>query len=445
MAYRHGNYDFVIDSSFTPFTMQEMLVPFAAYKEAYEKDEAAYIDLRKQADKFKYLSETLPENSEAKQLYEEYANRLNTAAQDFSTHGRGMSNMRDLFNLKADYEGTIGMLDKADTNLQKELELRRQMSAKDPSILWSTPTESLNIDSYLYGKRPNDFGISGDALYAAGAQAAQAASKRKFIYNDQETTLGGYFYDIVKKLGYGPEAVAKFRSDMESIPELKAQYDNIVKSYNLENNLTGDSRGAADTQIIRGMIDGMLYSEEHSQQRDYDMLTASEQKSLDLQRENMNRQAAASGLFWDENSKSYKYDITKDPSKAPDLWMYDIDPKTGQIKGYSNAYINAVKKGVVSGGKPTTPKNNNRKAKPNVFIGTDGQVKQITTKDGKLLGTYITYADAVSKYPAISKYVGEDNDLYDYFETNTGVNIIANGSNSSQNTNVTGSNMQLGE
>lgn len=445
MAYRHGNYDFVIDSSFTPFTMQEMLVPFTAYKEAAERDEAAYIDLQDKADKFKYLSETLPEGSDARTIYEGYANQLQADAQDFLRNGVSMNNRRSLTNLKRNYSGTIGMLDKADASLQKELELRRQMSAKDPSILWSTPTENLNIDSYLYGKRPSNFGISGDALYTAGAQAAQAASKRKFIYNDQETTLGGYFYDIVKKLGYGPEAVAKFMNDMESIPELKAQYDNIVKSYNLENNLTGDSRGAADTQIIRGMIDGMLYSEEHSQQRNYDKLTASEQESLDLQRENMNRQAAASGLFWDENTKSYKYDITKDPSKAPDLWMYDIDPKTGQIKGYSNAYINAIKKGVVSGGKPTTPKNNNRKAKPNVFVGTDGQIKQVTTKDGKLLGTYITYADAVSKYPAISKYVGEDSDLYDYFETNAGVNIIANGSNSSQNTNVTGSNMQLGE
>ena len=73
-GYRRNNYDFVIDSSFQPFSMQEMLTPFMMYKDAYEKSEAAFEDLTSKADKFKYLSETLPEGSKSRQLYEGYAN-----------------------------------------------------------------------------------------------------------------------------------------------------------------------------------------------------------------------------------------------------------------------------------------------------------------------------------------------------------------------------------
>ena len=69
-----GNYSYVIDSTFQPFSMQEMLVPFTAYKEAFEKTEEAYTDLSDKSDKFKYLSETLPEGSKARALYEGYAN-----------------------------------------------------------------------------------------------------------------------------------------------------------------------------------------------------------------------------------------------------------------------------------------------------------------------------------------------------------------------------------
>ena len=36
-----ANYSFVIDSSFKPFSMQEMLVPFQMYKDTFEKTEDA--------------------------------------------------------------------------------------------------------------------------------------------------------------------------------------------------------------------------------------------------------------------------------------------------------------------------------------------------------------------------------------------------------------------
>ena len=39
-----ANYAFVVDNSFQPFSMQEMLVPFSAYKDAYEKSEEQYND-----------------------------------------------------------------------------------------------------------------------------------------------------------------------------------------------------------------------------------------------------------------------------------------------------------------------------------------------------------------------------------------------------------------
>jgi hypothetical protein len=65
----YNNYSFVIDSSFQPFTMQEMLTPFLMYKEAFEKSEEAYNDLTNKADKFKYLADNLDPNSKAAQIY----------------------------------------------------------------------------------------------------------------------------------------------------------------------------------------------------------------------------------------------------------------------------------------------------------------------------------------------------------------------------------------
>ena len=54
----YNNYRYTIDSTFQPFSMQEMLTPFVMYKNEFEKSEEAYNDLTNKSDEFKYLSET---------------------------------------------------------------------------------------------------------------------------------------------------------------------------------------------------------------------------------------------------------------------------------------------------------------------------------------------------------------------------------------------------
>ena len=142
---RHGytDYSYVIDSSFQPFSMQEMLTPFVMYKDAYEKDDEAYNELSQKAGDFKYLADTLPEGSKAKAIYEGYANELQSQADDFSRNGLSMSNRRALSNLKRRYSSEIGRLEKANAAMEEERKLRR--ANKDTSMLYAT--DNLNIDS----------------------------------------------------------------------------------------------------------------------------------------------------------------------------------------------------------------------------------------------------------------------------------------------------------
>ena len=316
MPYRRNNYDFVIDSSFTPFTMQEMLVPFMAYKDAFEKSEEAYTDLTTKADKFKYLASNLDPNSEAAKIYNGYANDLKAQAEDLANNGLSMGNRSALTNLKRRYQGEIGRLVDADIELKKEKELRRQMSAKDPSMLWAA--DNLTIDNYLDGNTPNLYGISGTELYTKAAAASQAASKRQFSVNGESKTLGGYYYDYVQKMGYNPDTIAKFRSDMSAIPELQQAADDILKANGVTDNLTGRALEQAKQQVINGMIDGAVYSESHNPQRNLGVMTAAEadasargwasERRADKQ---MELSALASGYKREGNK------WVEDPSAAP--------------------------------------------------------------------------------------------------------------------------------
>lgn len=332
-----ANYAFVVDNSFQPFSMQEMLVPFSAYKDAYEKSEEQYNDLSDKSDKFKYLSETLPEGSKARKLYEGYANDLARQAEDLAHNGLSMSNRRALTSLRRRYQGEIGRLLQADEAMREEKKLRRSLSAQDSSMLYAI--DNLDIDSFLDGESPNLYNISGNELYTRGAAAGKAASSRVFSAGDAGSTLNGYYRDYVQKMGYSRDTIQKFYQDMSAIPELQMAADAILEERGVNQNLTGHNLQRARQSVINGMIDGAIYQENHNPQRDLGVLTETEKQQMDLTRRGQNISLASQGLTYDENTGTISYDPTKDPSlqKASAIAQAKVS-SAGKKTGSGTAY-----------------------------------------------------------------------------------------------------------
>ena len=300
-----ANYNYIVDASFQPFSMQEMLVPFTAYKEAFEKSEDAY-DKLSEADDFKYLSKTLPEGSAARALYEGYANDLHSQAEDLAQNGLTMGNRRALTSLKRRYRGEIGQLVKADEALKEEKKLRQTLNAQDPERLYAT--DNLSIDDFLEGKNPNLYSISGKDLYARGAQAAKAYSSRLFNTGEGPKTLGGYYIDWIQRNGTSPESIAAFRENMKSIPEMYNAYKSILKETGVDKNLSGYSLERAEASVLNGMTDGFVYQEIHNPQRNLGVMTAAEQANYNLEVEKV--QAAKKAAKAKLNAQGEKNDRT---------------------------------------------------------------------------------------------------------------------------------------
>lgn len=328
-----ADYTYVVDNSFQPFSMQEMLIPFTAYKDAFEKTEEAYNDLSDKSDKFKYLSETLPEGSKARDIYEGYANNLKAQAEDLAHNGLTMGNRRALTSLKRRYQGEIGRLVKADEAMAEEKKLRQAMGAQDSSRLYAT--DNLNIDDFLDGKSPNLYNVSGNELYTRGATAGKSASSRVFSAGDAGSTLGGYYRDYVQRMGYSRETIQKFYQDMAAIPELQMAADAILEEKGVIQNLTGDNLRRARQSVINGMIDGAVYSEQHNPQRDLGVLTKAEQVADTRAKQQQAISMWQAGAKWDKegnvvadtNNINYKTKkIAADAAQAQFNTMYIEDP-----------------------------------------------------------------------------------------------------------------------
>ena len=297
-----ADYSFVVSPTFNPFSMQEMLVPLSAYKDAFEKTEEQYDTLSQGVDKFKYLSETLPEGSKARQIYEGYANDLKAQAEDLAHNGLTMGNRRALTSLKRRYQGEMGRILQADEAMREEKKLRQSLGAQDTSLLYAN--DNLNIDDFLDGNNPNLYRISGNELYTRGVAAGKAASSRIFSAGDAGSTLNGYYRDYVQKLGYSPETIRKFYEDMSTIPELQMAADAILEERGVNQNLSRYNLRRARQSVINGMIDGAVYQENHSPQRDLGVLDAATSEQLKLS-------AASQGMM--KIGNDYIYDPKIDP------------------------------------------------------------------------------------------------------------------------------------
>lgn len=290
MAY--NNYQFVADTTFNPLTLQEMMVPFTYYKEAYDKYEDTLADLSDKSDKFKYLSEELPEGSKAREIYEGYSNDLANAARDLWTKGLNAGNSTAFRSLRRRYSGEIGELERADEALKKEQDLRREMSLKDPSMLWAINSNDLNIDNFIGGRNKlNMYGVSGKDLYSQAVQASKTASSRKSSFGEAGSAIDDYYRVLVQENGYNAESVAAFKESMDTIPELRDAVDGILLRNGVGENLSGADLEKARRWVIDGITDGMMYEAKYNPVQNPGKLTAAQAGELELGRARLAEEA----------------------------------------------------------------------------------------------------------------------------------------------------------
>ena len=146
--YRRGVYDFIVDSSFQPFNMQELLTPMLMYKDAYEKQEAAYDDLQQKANVWEGMANEERDPATYAQ-YKKYADDLRTQANDLAQNGLSMSNRRALMDLKRRYAAEITPIEQAYASRKAQIKEQQDLLAKDPTRLFSRDVSVASLDDYM--------------------------------------------------------------------------------------------------------------------------------------------------------------------------------------------------------------------------------------------------------------------------------------------------------
>ena len=251
-----------IGSKFQPYTLAEMLVPYQAYKQEFDKREELYNTYAENAGLIgSQLDDTLDKDL-IDTIYNPYMQELNQTASELSSKGLSPENRKNLQNLRRRFGSDIAPIKVASEARAEARKNWDKLSSQDKTLMTNANPYYQAVSSYMNGKSPETYYVSGNELYGRGKALAEAFSKTlREVPNGEElaNNLGGQYYRITRQYGPDSKQMQDFMNDVaDSIPELRSQVEDILSNTDIsKEGFTDADRNKARQYIIEGMKAGL--------------------------------------------------------------------------------------------------------------------------------------------------------------------------------------------
>lgn len=237
-----------LNTTFTPFTYEEMVAPLKDYTQAYKETETAYSDLVAQTEAWKDIANR-EKSPEAYEMYARYSNALNNVVSDFSK-GMTASNRGALMKMKRDYARDIAPIARASEALDKAMQFRQE---KGPDAVFEVD-EYNSLDSFLHGQKANNKYILKSDVMKETAAVTEAAMREVAKDPEFKKVMGNQYWQIIQHSGGSWEDYeAAMKQAIGSNPILNNKFSQIksdmLKKYDYS------KYGAAGQQKIANAID----------------------------------------------------------------------------------------------------------------------------------------------------------------------------------------------
>ena len=270
-----------IGSKFQPYTLAEMLVPYQTYKQEFDKREELYNTYAENAGLIgSQLDDTLDRDL-MDTVYNPYMQELNSAAATLSSKGLSSENRKTLQNLRRRFGSDIAPIKVATEARAEARKNWDKLSSQDKTLMTNANPYYQAVSSYMNGKSPETYYVSGNELYSRGKALAEAFSRTLRDVPEGEAlanTLGGQYYRITKQYGPDSKQMQDFMNDVaDSIPELRSQIKDILNNTDIgKQGFTQEDRNKAEQYIIEGMKAGLSGNTEvqYLQNRNWDLIQA---------------------------------------------------------------------------------------------------------------------------------------------------------------------------
>ena len=246
------NYSLTVNSTFNPYSLQELLPIYQANAQAQYQAEEAFSQLQMKADQWEKLANNA-QDADVYSKYKSYSNQLKEAANDVLNNGINTASRRNLMNMRAQYASNIIPIEEAYNKRQQQAQVLWQARLQDPTLIAQDPSE-LGLSYYMQNPTYTPQSYSGKLLAAQSAQAAQNLAKTLSSYGKGEP-IDKYTNTFVQRHGLTRDDVQKYLNGDTTATNkvLGAIYQQVYDSSQIGNWANENQRRQAANFIKQGM------------------------------------------------------------------------------------------------------------------------------------------------------------------------------------------------
>lgn len=199
------NFNLIIDAQFRPFSYDELSKPAREATQMHIAQEEAYAGIANEMAKINLSKD------EREQYLNPYYSQLNQAVNDLSNNGLTPNSRSSLMNLRNNYIQQVVPVQQAATNRANNRKLRAEMLAKDPTIRFKNPEQSLDwwmqngdtfdTTSISLTQLTNEANVLSKAL---STQIRDGKLQLQRVNHADGKPIQGY-YDMQQVMGMTPE------------------------------------------------------------------------------------------------------------------------------------------------------------------------------------------------------------------------------------------------
>ena len=246
------NYSLTVNSTFNPYSLQELLPIYQANAQAQYQAEEAFSQLQMKADQWEKLANNA-QDADVYNTYKAYSNQLKAAANDILNNGINTASRRNLMNMRAQYASNIIPIEEAYNKRQQQAQILWQARLQDPTLIAQDPSE-LGLSYYMKNPNYTPQSYSGKLLIAQSAQAAQNLAKTLSSYGKGEP-IDSYTNTFIQKHGLTRNDIQKYLNGETTATNkvLGAIYQQVYDSSQIGNWANENQRRQAANFIKQGM------------------------------------------------------------------------------------------------------------------------------------------------------------------------------------------------
>ena len=220
-----ANYSLVANSTFQPFSYQELLAPIMDMSNYHEKLNEEYDKLSSQADILEAMgSDDRDNHSGAYGRYKNYSNTLKKEAEELYKFGLNSESRRRLSDLRRMYNTDIVPIQNAWNKRDEETKMQTAAYMQNPSLMFTRDANKTSLDEYI--KNPTGgFGVINGANITA-QMATMANNLAKQIRSGHAENIDAYTKNYITKYGLDENFIRNWRNS----PALTKMFEQVMQA-----------------------------------------------------------------------------------------------------------------------------------------------------------------------------------------------------------------------